>query len=689
LNVRPRLRPAEDSEPYLPEQRSGCDPSLGVRRLGALLNLAVGVALLAVLPLWAGEAPLLGWETLARPDRLAEFKPPVEVGSVSSYDRTGGNDDGFSGKYSFVRREADGLVIADLQGPGVIYRIWTPTPTDDWMEFYFDGEAKPGIRVRFRDLFLGQVEPFVKPLVGYGVGGFFSYVPLPFARSCKVVVRAERVQFYQINYARYAPEVGVQTFGSSSNPAGLVELSKVKNLWSSIGQDITGFIAPPGSRVETSKKRISIAGGRTTVLFEHKKPGRIVGLRLGPTDALAGKARDLVLRISFDGEPPSVLCPVGDFFGFAWGEAAMRGLFVGATPREAYCYFPMPFDHGVKIEVVSDQPTGTALDMEAEVAVAPVPRHPNEGRFGAQWRRENPTQQGEPFTFIDTHGRGHLVGFVLQAQGVESGQTLFFEGDDATSIDGRIAVNGTGSEDFFNGGWYDVPDRWEKRLSFPLSGCLGYAKHLSRTGGYRLLVGDAYSFRESVRQTIEHSGEKNNITTDYAGVTYFYAEHPSVATLPPAAQRRVADLTELVFQASWEIPIRAFPFQGTTLTRKVTKLAGGEVRVLSVQGGAPDWVGPPYFYVTCHMPAAGRYEIAIETVRGPDQGIVRLFQDEVPVGESSDLYAEAPVKSGRITLGTMDLAEGDNPVMLKLVGKNERSQGLGLDLIKIICRRVE
>ena len=657
--------------------------------MGALLNLAVGVALLAVLPLWAGEAPLLGWETLARPDRLAEFKPPVEVGSVSSYDRTGGNDDGFSGKYSFVRREADGLVIADLQGPGVIYRIWTPTPTDDWMEFYFDGEAKPGIRVRFRDLFLGQVEPFVKPLVGYGVGGFFSYVPLPFARSCKVVVRAERVQFYQINYARYAPEVGVQTFGSSSNPAGLVELSKVKNLWSSIGQDITGFIAPPGSRVETSKKRISIAGGRTTVLFEHKKPGRIVGLRLGPTDALAGKARDLVLRISFDGEPPSVLCPVGDFFGFAWGEAAMRGLFVGATPREAYCYFPMPFDHGVKIEVVSDQPTGTALDMEAEVAVAPVPRHPNEGRFGAQWRRENPTQQGEPFTFIDTHGRGHLVGFVLQAQGVESGQTLFFEGDDATSIDGRIAVNGTGSEDFFNGGWYDVPDRWEKRLSFPLSGCLGYAKHLSRTGGYRLLVGDAYSFRESVRQTIEHSGEKNNITTDYAGVTYFYAEHPSVATLPPAAQRRVADLTELVFQASWEIPIRAFPFQGTTLTRKVTKLAGGEVRVLSVQGGAPDWVGPPYFYVTCHMPAAGRYEIAIETVRGPDQGIVRLFQDEVPVGESSDLYAEAPVKSGRITLGTMDLAEGDNPVMLKLVGKNERSQGLGLDLIKIICRRVE
>ena len=61
---------------------------------------------------------------------------------VSSYDRTGGNDDGFSGKYSFIRKEGDALVIADLKGPGVIYRIWTPTPTDDYLEFYLDGVLK-------------------------------------------------------------------------------------------------------------------------------------------------------------------------------------------------------------------------------------------------------------------------------------------------------------------------------------------------------------------------------------------------------------------------------------------------------------------------------------------------------------------------------------------------------------------
>ena len=72
------------------------------------------------------EAPTPGISELSRLDLLPKFKDSVKVASISSYDRTGGNDDGFSGKYSFVRKEGDGLVIADLQGPGVIYRIWTP-----------------------------------------------------------------------------------------------------------------------------------------------------------------------------------------------------------------------------------------------------------------------------------------------------------------------------------------------------------------------------------------------------------------------------------------------------------------------------------------------------------------------------------------------------------------------------------
>jgi hypothetical protein len=151
----------------------------------------------------ARPLPRPGVEELHRIDALPAFRRSVKVGGVSSYDRTGGNDDGFNGTYSFVRKEPAGLVIADLKGPGVIYRIWTPTPSEEILEFYFDGEASPRLSLPFMDLFSGKRYPFLNPLVGIGAGGFYSYVPLAYKESVKVVVKSDRFHFYQINYATY------------------------------------------------------------------------------------------------------------------------------------------------------------------------------------------------------------------------------------------------------------------------------------------------------------------------------------------------------------------------------------------------------------------------------------------------------------------------------------------------------
>lgn len=109
-------------------------------------------------------------ERLARLDLLPTFKDSVKIGMFSSYDRTGGNDDGFRGTHSFVRKETDGLIIAEMQGPGVVTRIWTPTPSDDLIEFYFDGETTPRISEKFFDLFSGKKFPFLAPVSGIGAG---------------------------------------------------------------------------------------------------------------------------------------------------------------------------------------------------------------------------------------------------------------------------------------------------------------------------------------------------------------------------------------------------------------------------------------------------------------------------------------------------------------------------------------
>lgn len=633
-----------------------------------------------------------GIQELYRLDRLAVLKKSIRVASVSSYDRTGGNNDGFGGQYSFVRKEKDGLVLADLQGPGAIYRIWTPTPTDDILEFYFDGENKPGIRVKFRDLFLGKHPVFVRPLVGYGAGGFYSYVPLTYEKSCKVFIRAERLQFYQINYVRYSEGTPIVSFPKQPADEYNSHIEKATELFESYGSDISSYVAPPGGSIERFSTKVWLKPSETVRIFETDRPGRIVGIRILPPEALVDKDRRVILRAYWDGdEEPAILCPAGDFFGYAWGEPATMSLLVGTANGASYCYFPMPFDKSARIELFSERSLAKEIELEVEVLFVPVARRENEGQFYSIWRRENPTTKGKSFTFIETEGQGHLVGFIQQSQGFESGNTYFFEGDDQTTIDGELVIHGTGSEDFYNGGWYDVTGRWDSKRSFPLSGCLGYKKHLGRTGGYRFLLGDAYYYRKNILQTIEHAPTGNDLLNDYCAVTFLYSQDKPTCEfyLPAPAERKVIDLKRIVFATWWNIPISAFSYRNATLTKSAEKLDGKDVRFLSLRAEGNDTFGHHYICFVCELPAAGKYRISLDAVKGPSQGKVQMFMDEAPVGPEVDLYAAERERALDEYIGTLNLVEGANRLLFKLVGKHTESQGLSLDLTNIICECVD
>jgi hypothetical protein len=436
--------------------------------------------------------------------------------------------------------------------------------------------------------------------------------------------------------------------------------------------------------------QVTLTAGQAATLFEVDRPGRIVGIRLRPADALLGKKRDIILRAYWDGDTePAILSPAGDFFGYAWGEPATKSLLVGTADGVNYCYFPMPFDESGRIELYAEPGLDRNVSVQAEVLFVPVARKANEGKFYALWRRENPTTKGKPFTFIETAGRGHIVGAVQQSQAFESGATYFFEGDDQTTIDGELVIHGTGSEDFYNGGWYDVPGRWETRRSFVLSGCLAYKKHLGRTGGYRIMLGDAYAYRRSILQTIEHAPTNNDMPNDYCGLTYLYSQNRPTCDfiLPEAEQRAVLDPKRIVFAVWWNVPIYSFSLRNATLTKEGFDFEGREVRFLSMRARDNATFGPHSICFTCELPAAGTYRISLDAVKGPQQGIVQMFLDEAPAGPRLDLYsAEQRLVTGQ-PIATLDLEQGPNNLMFKLVGKNDQSQGLGFDLRNIVCER--
>jgi hypothetical protein len=605
--------------------------------------------------------------------QVARFRP-VQVGMFSSYDRTGNNDDGFSGAHSLLRKEGDGLVIAEVEGPGALTRIWTPTPIDAPIEFFIDGEPRPRIRLPFSALFSGKQAPFTGPLVGQGLGGYYSYVPIEFARSIKVVVRAPKLQFYQINYALYSPGTRVRS-GAGSPPGDL----QTKPLGAPVAADVE---LPPG---------------RAVTLFESGTGGRITSLRLRPASALAGDVRDIDIRMTWDGAAtPAVEIPVSELFGFSFGQPSARSLLLGTADDTGYFNLPMPYASGAKVELVSRRSGGPPLKLRSELVVSPRGRTADEGSLHARWTREAAVTQGKPFPMLDVRGRGHVVGFALQVQGAQPGDTGFFEGDDVVTIDGRLAIHGTGTEDIFNGGWYGLPGRWNDRGSLPLSGSLDYSRQLARTGGYRLLLSDSYAFQRSLNFTIEHGPERNSADGDYAGTVFYYLDRAAGDPRPALslAQRRVTHATAF--------RIGTNPFAGldtlidASLTPNGRETGSGWASIIKFRraGGADkivfdDTWGPPMLSLRAEVPQKGRYAIMVDAMRGPLAAKLQLRDSNfAPVGTPVDFYSAAERRSGFVKIGELELERGHNLVILTMPERNPASSGAEIELIEIEGRLV-
>ncbi|HEX6890785.1 MAG TPA: hypothetical protein VF141_08830, partial [Chryseolinea sp.] len=164
---------------------------------------------------------------------LPSFFDSTFTSQVSSYDTTWNNDDGFSGRYSFVQRNEDStLVIFDVKGSGVITRIWTPTPTEDTLDFYIDNDNHPALSIKYSDLFSGKHYPFVAPLCGNQLGGFYCYLPIPFAESCRIVSRGKKLQFHQLQYRLYSDKATVKSFNPALNDEEKEAMERISALWS-------------------------------------------------------------------------------------------------------------------------------------------------------------------------------------------------------------------------------------------------------------------------------------------------------------------------------------------------------------------------------------------------------------------------------------------------------------------------
>jgi hypothetical protein len=594
---------------------------------------------------------------LAKDERCRQF---------SSYDRSGGNDD--AANYLAWDRDASGkgkALLAEMQGPGAIVRIWSAHP-DGTLKIYLDGQGEPTINMPFDQFFK---DPALHPIRTTSSGGWISYWPIPYAKSCKVVVEDTPGFHYHVTYQTYRSGTNVETYTQDLTPAARSELESALKVW----QDPARAYSPASeSLLGTSPQAKQVApsvtvgqGGKETI-FSGRGPACIDSLRLrfpGKMTPLALKR--LVLRAYWDGEKsPSIESPVLDFFGCGFQESPFVSLPLIMQPGDYTCRFPMPFAKSGRIELVNggDAPASVEVNVDYRTFEKLNPRALY---FHAKWYREL-TVEGVPYTILKAKGQGHYVGCNMSMQGQR--WISFLEGDELIYVDGEKepSIHGTGTEDYFNCGWYFATGL----VAQPLHGHT-YRTDRDQIAAYRLQVPDCVPFDKQIEVRIEHGGENDYPDADYSSTAYFYQKEPH------------HDFFKLPEPSHIYLPRRPWvPVSNSTEAEKLSpKACGGVLRMVKWEDITGDWCGTGVptldpktdgASVTFKLPVPIRdnYQITALLARGRDYGKVCCIVDGGPAGAPVDMYADAEtVPAGPVLLQTAVLDPGMHEVALAVAGK--------------------
>lgn len=310
-----------------------------------------------------------------------------------------------------------------------------------------------------------------------------------------------------------------------------------------------------------------IGAGEARVLADIRGPGRITHIWM----TQARHYRECLLRFTWDNaSKPSVLVPLGDFFGLGHGivNSYQSHLFSASTASNNQfsqgcalnCYAPMPFRERALVELVneSDEEHGQYFYIDYETSDG---LEPDELYFHAEFRRENPfggwgheilvnrpevdvvnkekTAWENNYVILEAAGRGHYLGCNLSVTNFQG--TWWGEGDDMIWVDGYRwppDLHGTGSEDYLNQAWGMQDNAFMRNGSSIFEG---------NTRGYQTSyvhhLENPVRFRKSIKVTIEH-GHANHLCNEMSSVAYWYADTPAAAAAPPPMARRMPVLRD-------------------------------------------------------------------------------------------------------------------------------------------------
>jgi hypothetical protein len=354
-----------------------------------------------------------------------------------------------------------GVELVRYEGSGSLLRFWMTAAEllsdgrfgDELLRLYVDDDPRPLIQVPLQRVLDGSAgEIFATP---FGAGSRYLiawYYPVVFAS--KLVIALDRLS--SDYYFQGDAALDAEPKPRAAAPQRLSDRDRV-------GAQLmaASLVSPQARSVQLERVTLGSAEQRSVQLAG---PATIEELRLRVSRTkLAGLAA-VRLAVRWDGAAdPAIELPILDLFAASRSVVARSNLVLAASSdgddQLLSLRLPMPFRTGAQWQL---QNSGSAtVDFQLEWFAEPVVPSDEFGYLNVQ-RREVmlPTTQLEQ-TFAQAAGRGRYVGLCADlaghqdnSQGLAATPLNLLEGDVRAKVDGQLALDGTGSEDYPDNAFY-------------------------------------------------------------------------------------------------------------------------------------------------------------------------------------------------------------------------------------------
>ena len=581
------------------------------------------------------------------------------------------------------RRE---LVMMDAEGPGAIVRFWVTvagTNGKGILRIYIDGKlASEGPVLDMLSGGLLCAPPLsdsVSPQTDYLRRGHNLYLPIPYAKSCKLTYESATVWarhnseafYYNVEARTYPKGTRVESFSMANLQRDAVWVSEMNRRLASCRRGLEALdsatlngVIQPGQSISAT-----LTGERAI---------RLLTLTLNDGEqGMCQALRSIILEIAFDGRR-TVWAPVGEFFGTGYQISPVRTWYTEVFRdgrMEAAWVMPFRKTCTVTLRNVGGAPVTVS---QSAVMSSAYKWSRRSMYFGAGWRelRQAPTRTPENWhydvNYATLSGQGVYVG-----TGLTLFNTMFVwwgEGDEKIWVDGETFPSfvGTGSEDFFGYAWSN-PNKFSHPFIAQPEGKGSNDPGLVINSRYRAL--DAIPFNKSLQFDMEmwHHDEG---TVNYAPISYWYirpggtsntGDETAAATYSVAT--KMSDvLGEPAITKGGQLMTRFFEGTATSGRLEVRGVPQSGYRSRQLCWAAPQPGAVATF--TFNAAEAGTYRVKGAMVFGPLSGRVTLAINGTPLRE----YDAYETREGwrMEDLGTATLKQGPNTLTYTFNGANEK-----------------